>query len=91
MKYTVINWINFEIKNNFDSYGYSCNDLRQLYEKPSFTKVEIYRDREKKLNRIYWVSGSKHQFVIYWNIKDSETWLIHDVRISQAHNYVKKD
>ena len=91
MKYTVINWINFEIKNNFDSYAYSCNNLWQLYEKPSITKVEIYRDREKKLNRVYWVSGNKNQFVIYWNIKDSETWLVYDVRISQAHNYIKKD
>ena len=91
MKNTVINWINFEIKNNFDSYAYSGYTLRDLYEKPSSTKVEIYRDREKKLNRIYWVSGNRHQFIIYWNIKDSETWLNYDVRISQAHNYVKKD
>lgn len=87
MKTTTINGINFEVK-KFDPFAYSCNDLFQLYDRPSSTKVEIYNEWQEKLNRIYGVSWSKHQFTIYWNIKDQETWLIRNVRITKAHNYV---
>jgi hypothetical protein len=39
------------------------------------------------LDRIYWLTGSKFAFSIYWEIKD-QNWYYHDVKITKSHNFV---
>jgi hypothetical protein len=70
MKKTIcINGVYYTPK-KFDPYAYSCVDLFQLYAKPSQEKIEIFRKWQEKLNRVYGVSGSKHCFTIYGNVRD---------------------
>lgn len=85
-KNVTINNVNYEVK-NFEIPMW-LKSFYSLYDRPSNEKVEIYEEWTGILNEIYGCTGSKFTFTIYWNVID-ENWVIHDVRISKCHNYIK--
>lgn len=85
-KFVEINGITFE-KKNLDPYCNCMDSIYQLYDRPSQEKVEIFDHWDQKLDRIYWLTGSKFAFSIYWEIKDQNGYY-HDVKITKSHNYI---
>lgn len=63
------------------------SDIYDLYEKPSYEKVCIFRKWKEKLNTIYWLSWNSHLFSISWNVID-ENGVLHNVKITASHNYI---
>lgn len=61
--------------------------IYSLYDKPSKEKVDIFNEWGEKLNRIYWLTGSKFCFTIYWNVFDDD-WILHDVKITKCYNFI---
>ena len=87
MKNTVlINGVYYTPKKMDPFYNWK-SDLYQLYKKPSYGKVCIFRKWKEKLNTIYWLSWNSHFFSISWNVID-ENGVLHNVKITASHNYI---
>ena len=84
----VINWINFTKTNSIQPvYNYKSN-IFDLYDRPSYTKINIFNEWSEKLDCITWLTWNKFNFSIYWYIIDKENWQKHNVKITPSYNYV---
>ena len=87
MKKTVaIKWIQFTKKNLDPVYNWK-NSIFDLYDHPSHEKIDIFNYWDWVLDEVYWLTGSKFSFSIYWLIKD-EDGITHDVKITKSYNYI---
>jgi len=68
-------------------YSNRKTDIFDLYERPSQTKVAIFKEWQEKLHSIEWLTGNSCRFSIYWTLKD-EDWHLHHVKITPSYNYL---
>ena len=88
MKNTIlINGDYYTPTKNVERMSNRKTDIFDLYERPSHTKVAIFREWQEKLHSIEWLTGNSCRFSIYWTVKD-ENWEIHHVKITPSYNYL---
>ena len=63
------------------------NDIYDLYDRPSYEKIQAFDEWNKKLVEIYGMTGSKFAFSIYGYVKDEEGQL-HNVKITRDYNWI---
>ena len=86
MKTVKINGTTYTVK-KAEPYFNGKTSIFDLYDRPSTTKVVIFREWQEKLNSIYGLVGNSCTFSIYWDVID-ENGVKHDVRITHANNYI---
>ena len=65
----------------------NTTSIYQLYWNPSFTKREIYEERNKKID-IKWLTWSRFYFTIYGEIKHNG--IEYQVKITVWHNFIQE-
>jgi membrane-bound lytic murein transglycosylase len=67
-------------------YNYK-RDIYNLYDRPSYEKIQAFEEWNKKLVEIYGLVGSKFAFSIYGYVRDEEGHL-HNVKITRDYNWI---
>ena len=67
-------------------YNYKT-DIYDLYDRPSYEKIQAFEEWNKKLVEIYGMTGNTCQFSIYGYVKDEE-WRLHNVKITRDYNWI---
>lgn len=73
--------------NKIERHSNRKTDIFDLYERPSSTKVAIFREWQEKLYTIDGLIGNSSVFSIYWTVKDGDGHL-HHVKITPSYNYI---